>query len=314
MKNNNRPIISIVCRANIARSPILSEYCSNKFSDFHFQSYGVEALDGQSIPLHVQNLSRKFGIDISNHVTKNAVSNLEQIIKSELILAADGFVLKKLRSIGVSKDKLISLTNKSIPKCISPRDPFPKVHLRRVERTPESEIGKTLLVGNRILAERFQAPSKSNKPIIYLAQNTESIVDELEGFLVKNRHPGSNRIYVVLDREFYSSKSNSEIWGPQANIFSLSQIDFREFEKKFYASTGPCVVVFDASSQKQSPELFDQKLLRTIENLGQFAPPVIIPLMTRIEKGYPLGCDFYLASLFGGTMYSKMREFGTFEW
>jgi protein-tyrosine-phosphatase len=314
MKKKNRPIISIVCRANLARSPILSEYCSKKFSDFHFQSYGVEALDGQSTPLHVQNLSRKFGIDISNHVTKNAVSNLEQIQKSELILAADAFVLKKLRSIGASKDKLISLTNKSIPKCISPEDPFPNVYLRRVGKTPESEIGKTLLVANRILTERFQALSTSKKPIIYLPQNTESIVDEMESFLVKKRHPGSNRIYVVLDREFYSSKSNSEIWGPHANIFSLAQIDFREFEKKFYASTGPCVVVFDASSQKQIPELFDEKLVRTIEKLGEIAVPVIIPLMTRIQKGYPLGSDFYLASLFGGSMYSKMREFGIFEW
>jgi hypothetical protein len=118
----------------------------------------------------------------------------------------------------------------------------------------------------------------------------------------------------VLDREFYSSKSNSEIWGPQANFFSISQINFREFEKKFYASTGPCVVLFDSSSQKQIPELFDGKLARKIKKLGEFAVPVIIPLMTPIQKGYPLGSDFYLASLFGGSIYSEMREFGTFEW
>jgi len=312
--NKKKPIISIVCRANIARSPILAEYCLKKFSDFHFQSFGVEALDGQLIPLYVQNLSRKFGIDISNHITKNAFSNLDQILKSELILAADDSVLKKLRSIGASNDKLISLTNKSIPKSISPQDPFPNVYLRRVGNTPESEIGKTLLVANRILTERFQALSTTKKPIIYLPQNTEFIVDELESFLVKKRHSGSNRIYIVLDREFYSSKSNSEIWGPQANFFSISQINFREFEKKFYASTGPCVVLFDSSSQKQIPELFDGKLARKIKKLGEFAVPVIIPLMTPIQKGYPLGSDFYLASLFGGSIYSEMREFGTFEW
>ena len=121
-------------------------------------------------------------------------------------------------------------------------------------------------------------------------------------------------VFLILDPYFKvhdsTHKSNGEEFTEVQYRGDLS----KSLKTKILKSNSQAILFprFNHSSSQSLPQ--QNKVKALVEELQLFSTPVLLPLMAPIEKGFPLGVDFYSIILLSNSVYSQMRQLGTFSW
>ena len=149
MTTDQTGVIAVICRLNQARSIIASAYLSRILPDYKVVSAGIQAPDGQRIPLSVQVLAQKWGLELNKDFSQSLDSIREEILAAELVIVAENSFIEILADFGVNPSKIVSMQDQAFDPDVIPIDP--------VNLNPESfevELAKAVMVSVQLVAQR----------------------------------------------------------------------------------------------------------------------------------------------------------------
>ena len=104
--------IIVVCFANYCRSPVAEKILQYKFSNLHFESYGLNPLVEPNMDQRSREFLQNENVNYKNHIPRKI--NREIIEKSSLVLCMDHFILMNLNKLfpsAVNKLKIFTFKN-----------------------------------------------------------------------------------------------------------------------------------------------------------------------------------------------------------
>lgn len=149
MTDNPSQIIAVVCRLNQARSIMVSAYLSRILPDLKVISAGVDAIDGQEIPLSIQRLAHDWALEIDKDFSQSVAACLDEILQAELVIVAENSFIQILVDLGIDSTKILSMQDSSFDLTQIPRDP-----LNLDSDAFEVELAKAIMVSVQLISKR----------------------------------------------------------------------------------------------------------------------------------------------------------------
>jgi protein-tyrosine-phosphatase len=93
-------LITFVCNQNLARSQVLSSVFSKLYPEHEFQSAGLIAIEGNELPLVVQEIFQDWGLPLTSQKARNLIHNFSQVRKSDIIFSINESISREIHALG----------------------------------------------------------------------------------------------------------------------------------------------------------------------------------------------------------------------
>lgn len=180
--------IAVACRQNKARSPFAELVISHHFPKALVSSFGVEVTDGEETSDFAGLIAQRWGLANLKKRTTSADKFIHSKFQSDLIIAADEYVLSKVQSLPISGVKR-ALTDQPIHPELRPSDPD-----GMEESQFERELAKVSNTVIRTIYE-WQGVKNKNQVIAFIPRGTTDISQTIAHALFEARNLGA----VIID-------------------------------------------------------------------------------------------------------------------
>ena len=205
--------IHVACRLNQARSIITSGVLRKLYPNFQISSSGVKANTGQLIPSNILEIARKWNL-VSLDLTSSLSNESQEIINSDLVLAADNSVASDLSDFLTKK--ILDVTQFAQLDQLIPKDPL-RLSLEEVE----VELAKVTVATVRALQSCL--PIRNHEVCAFLTNKTlKDDAQWLRNWLDQSKG-------LILDMNFLIP--TPEVW--KASGFDIINFNYRNLQIDF---------------------------------------------------------------------------------
>ena len=115
-------LITFVCNQNLARSQVLSSVFSKLYPEHEFQSAGLIAIEGNELPLVVQEIFQDWGLPLTSQKARNIFQHFDEIRKSDLVISVNEYISRDIQALGFN-GKVVNLEEVAEQLGLKLRDP-----------------------------------------------------------------------------------------------------------------------------------------------------------------------------------------------
>jgi len=204
-----KPTIAVICRLNQARSIVVAAYVSKLLPGHRVISAGIQAIDGQSIPMSVSQLADRWGIPIVKDFSQSIKSTQKEIMQAGLVIVAEDIFAQNIIELGMPPSKIESMQNSIFKFDQIPIDP---VNLSN--DSFEVELAKAIMVSAQLIRKQ-NLVNGTNKVTVVFPEPGIDFHDSLQSLLELAKKSGA--AVLVADFRF-----------PQTQIIEKMHIPYQE--------------------------------------------------------------------------------------
>jgi protein-tyrosine-phosphatase len=167
-QEKTKPTIAIICRLNQARSIFVAAYLSRVLPEFNIISAGIQAVDGQQIPLQIKLLANNWGLTVTKDFSQNITSIDTELLQAEFTIVAENAFADNLIKLGVSPSKIASMQDANFDLNQIPIDP-----INLDIDSFEVELAKAVMVSVQLVHRRNLTSSRNRITIIHPDSETD---------------------------------------------------------------------------------------------------------------------------------------------
>ena len=167
-QEKSKPTIAIICRLNQARSIFVAAYLSRVLPEFNIISAGIQAVDGQQIPLQIKLLANNWGLSVTKDFSQNITSIDTELLQAEFTIVAENSFADNLIKLGVSPSKIVSMQDLAFEPDQIPIDP-----INLDIDSFEVELAKAVMVSVQLVNRRILPTRRNRITIIHPDSGTD---------------------------------------------------------------------------------------------------------------------------------------------
>ena len=163
-----KPTIAIICRLNQARSIFVAAHLSRVLPEYNLISAGIQAVDGQAIPLQIKLLANNWGLSITKEFSQNIASIQTELLQADFIIVAENAFADNLIRLGISPSKIASMQDLIFEPAQIPIDP-----INLSIDSFEVELAKAVMVSVQLVNRRNLTTRRNRITIIHPDSGTD---------------------------------------------------------------------------------------------------------------------------------------------
>ena len=167
-QEKTRPTIAIICRLNQARSIFVAAYLSRVLPEFNIVSAGIQAVNGQEIPLQIKLLANNWGLSVTKEFSQNITSIHAELLQAEFTIVAENAFADNLIKLGVSPLKIASMQDANFDPNKIPIDP-----INLDIDSFKVELAKAIMVSTQLINRRNLTLSLNKLTILHPESGTD---------------------------------------------------------------------------------------------------------------------------------------------
>ena len=158
----NKPTLAVICRLNQARSIVVAAYLARVLPNYRIVSAGIQAIDGQRIPMSVTLLAENWGIPIAKDYSDSIESIQKEIMQAELVIVAEDLFAQSIVDLGLAASKIESMQSSIFDPDQIPIDP---VNLNN--DSFEVELAKAIMVSGQLVKKKNLVSSHNQITVVF---------------------------------------------------------------------------------------------------------------------------------------------------